>query len=132
MTSITTHTMRIHRQLFIGLMLLCPVTAALAQEEGDNELTVDVNMLSHGEMRLGGLNDEATLGDETNKDKDNAYFLMQRSRLTIDYKRTGLETKVTAQHSGVWGQKALSRRAQAGLRRSWSQGACHPELQPEC
>lgn len=105
MTFITTHTMRIHRQLFIGLMLLCPVTAALAQEEGDNELTVDVNMLGHGEMRLGGLNDEATLGDESNKDKDNAYFLMQRSRLTIDYKRTGLETKVTAQHSGVWGQK---------------------------
>jgi hypothetical protein len=30
---------------------------------------------------------------------------MQRSRLTVDYKRTGLETKVTAQHSGVWGQK---------------------------
>lgn len=101
--------MSIRKKSCLGLiLLLLPITMAHAQEEQpDNHLTVDLQMLGHGEMRLGGLNATTDQVEENvqGNDKDKAYFLMQRSRLTIDYKRTGLETKVTAQHSGVWGQK---------------------------
>lgn len=86
--------------LFIFLMLAVP-TMIVAQE-GDNQLDIGLQMLEHGEMRIGGLN--PTTENETYSQK-NAYFLMSRTRLNIDYKRSGLETKVTAQHSGVWGQK---------------------------
>lgn len=97
--------MRIRRKRLIGLaLLLLPTTVALAQEKDDNQLTVDLHMLGHGEMRLNGFDvSNDPMAEQQNKDK--AYFLMQRSRLAIDYKRTGLEAKVTAQHSGIWGQK---------------------------
>ena len=86
--------------LLISLLLALP-TIIVAQES-DNQLDINLQMLEHGEMRIGGIsptNDEETYAPK------NAYFLMSRTRLNIDYKRSGLETKVTAQHSGVWGQK---------------------------
>ncbi len=66
-----------------------------------NQLDVSLQMLGHGEMRLGGFD----VTESAKEDMTTAYFLMNRSRLIIDYKRSGLETKVTAQHSGIWGQK---------------------------
>lgn len=101
--------------------MLAATTATAQQEEGqaseradplnvENQFDVMLNMLGHGEARVGGFDVTQSEDDDMNK----AYFLMQRSRLTLDYKRTGtrggkphygLETKVTAQHSGVWGQK---------------------------
>ena len=86
--------------LLISLLLALP-TIIVAQES-DNQLDINLQMLEHGEMRIGGIS--PTNGEETYAPK-NAYFLMSRTRLNIDYKRSGLETKVTAQHSGVWGQK---------------------------
>ena len=82
-------------------LLLFPAMTAMAQQEGDNQLDVSLQMLGHGEMRIGGLDASA---EEEGKKSENAYFLMERTRLTLDYKRTGLEAKVTAQHKGVWGQ----------------------------
>ena len=81
--------------------LLLIVTAVSAQNEGDNQLDVSLNMLGHGEARIGGFD----VTESNNSDMNEAYFLMGRSRLTIDYRRTGIEAKVTAQHSGIWGQK---------------------------
>ena len=85
----------------MALLLLLAMMAS-AQQEGDNQLDVSLNMLGHGEMRIGGL--DLTDG-ENSEGEDHAYFLMERTRLSIDYKRTGLETKVIAQHSGIWGEK---------------------------
>ena len=98
--------MRNGRKGLLCLLGLLVATLSYAQQEGENQLDVDLQMLGHGEMRLGGL-DEKTLDSEGNpiEGNDRAYFLMGRSRLSIDYKRSGLETKITAQHSGVWGQK---------------------------
>ena len=88
------------------LWLILSATMAMAQEESptppENKLTLGLQMLSHGEMRLGGL-DAADV--EVNADDDKAYFLMERTRLSVDYQRPGLETKVVAQHKGIWGQK---------------------------
>lgn len=88
--------------------LLITSTVAVAQTsstekvDGNNHLDVSLQMLGHGEMRLGGFDSSE---GETSNHNDRAYFLMQRSRIAINYKRTNLEAKVTAQHSGVWGQK---------------------------
>lgn len=66
-----------------------------------NQLDVSLQMLGHGEMRQGGFD----VTESDNKDMDEAYFMMQRSRLVIDYKRPNLQTRVNAQHKGIWGQK---------------------------
>lgn len=79
---------------------------ALAAEpaiaEGDttaavNKLDVDAQFLTRGELRMGGL--------PANEEEDDfAAFLMERTRLAIGYSRPYLEAKISAQHSGVWGQ----------------------------
>ena len=88
----------------ITLFLLLLATSLSAQEEGTqpdkdegkNQVDVNLNMLGRGEMRFGGF----TEGDTENR----AQFLMERTRLSLGYKRPYIEAKVTAQHSGVWGQ----------------------------
>ena len=84
------------------LLWLIPVATVAVAQENDNQLSVGLQMLSHGEMRLGGL--DAANAEEATSD-DNAYFLMERTRLVVDYQRSGLETRVSAQHKGIWGQK---------------------------
>ena len=94
--------------LFCVLTMLLPV-ASLAQgktdastqatgttETKENSLTVDLNMLSHGEVRNGGM-------VETSID-NKSRFMMGRERLIVDYRRTGLQTRLNIQHSGLWGQ----------------------------
>lgn len=67
-----------------------------------NKLTIDGQFLTRGEYRYGGLPlDE---NGEVKKDEKYAAFIMERSRLSIGYERDMFEAKVTAQHSGVWGQ----------------------------
>ena len=90
------------RNIALLTSLLLALPSIIVAQESDNQLDINLQMLEHGEMRIGGIS--PTNGEETYAPK-NAYFLMSRTRLNIDYKRSGLETKVTAQHSGVWGQK---------------------------
>ena len=94
------------------LLLLLVATSAYAQEEADkgkNQLDIDLNMLGRGEMRFGGF----TEGAEENR----AQFLLERTRLSIGYKRPYIEAKVTAQHSGVWGQ---SNKGSFNLYEAWA------------
>ena len=74
---------------------------AAAQEE-ENQLTADIQFMARGEVRNGGL-PEAKGGGEAKGDL--AHFVLGRTRLTVDYRRPRLETKMSIQHSGVWGQK---------------------------
>ncbi len=67
------------------------------QSQGENQFDVDLNMLGRGELRYGGFTEGA--------EENHAQFLMGRTRLSLTYKRPHIEAKVTAQHSGVWGQK---------------------------
>ena len=81
-----------------------------AQSQGVNQLDVDLNILGRGEMRFGGF----TEGAEENR----AQFLMERTRLSLDYKRPYIEAKVSAQHSGVWGQAG---KGSFNLYEAWAQ-----------
>lgn len=93
------------RTLLVRLYLLAAAFFTLCQssaQQQKNEIDVDISLLGHGEMRYGGL----VTSSETNASAENyARFLLGRARLSADYKRGGLEVKVTAQHQGVWGQK---------------------------
>lgn len=94
----------------ITLLLLVTSAVVFAQEdEGKNQVDVDLNMLGRGEMRFGGF----TEGAEENR----AQFLMERTRLSVGYKRPYIEAKVTAQHSGIWGQ---SNKGSFNLYEAWA------------
>lgn len=86
-----------------GIALMLPAglcaqeTDSLGQQvQKENTLKVDLQMLTHGEIRNGGMAE----AEEDQKSQ----FLMNRERLLIGYERTGLETRLNIQHSGIWGQ----------------------------
>ena len=86
------------RRLYSVLALLAIGSLIIwAQEEPKNQFDLDLNMLGRGELRYGGF----TEGESENK----AQFLMERTRLSLGYKRSRLEMKVSAQHSGIWGER---------------------------
>ena len=87
-----------------------------AQESPDsavklNRLTIDGQLFTRGEYRHGGL-------PEKEGDEDYASFVMERTRLGVGYQRDRLEAKITAQHSGVWGQ---SGKGTFNLYEAWAQ-----------
>ena len=83
-----------------------------------NTFTIDGQLLSRGEYRIGGLSSENKEGE------DYASFIMERTRLTIGYSRHNLQAKITGQHSGVWGQagKGTFNLYEAWLRLGGEQG----------
>ncbi len=89
-------------RILLSAMLIMAASAAWAQEEKeeekDNQLTIDAQVMSRGEIRKGGL-PGATEGKDDNK----ASFISNRVKMTVGYERENLALKVTAQHSGVWG-----------------------------
>ena len=91
-------------------LLVASAMMSFAQEEGKNQFDLNLNILGRGEMRYGGF----TEGDKENK----ALFLLERTRLSIGYKRPHIEAKVTAQHSGIWGQDG---KGSFNLYEAWAQ-----------
>ena len=77
-------------------------TDSIAPAEPSNQLSIDLQIMSRGESRYGGFPDDET--EEENGQAAKSSFVMERTRLAIDYKRDWLEARVTPQHSGVWGQ----------------------------
>lgn len=107
------------KQFFFSLLFALPLSlqvtasgqAADSVPQKDHQLSIGLHILTHGERRNGGLIRE---GDTEGEDEAN--FLMNRTRLTLDYRknfnpadatwgRTSLEAKIVAQNSGIWGMK---------------------------
>lgn len=65
-------------------------------EVKENTLNIDLHLLTHGEIRDGGMS-QSTIDDKTR-------FIMSRERLVIGYEMPWLETKLNIQHSGLWGE----------------------------
>lgn len=98
------NSIKILARVVAAVVILLP-TSALAQEESGrsqdeklNTFTIDAELMTRGELRNGGLPD--TEDDINNK----ASFILERTRLGLDYERTFIKAHVTAQHSAVWGQ----------------------------
>ena len=70
--------------------------ADTAQTTKENKLVIDLDFLTRGELRKGGLSNEEGADDQ-------ATFVIARTLLGIGYQRPGLIAHATAQHSGVWG-----------------------------
>lgn len=86
-----------------GLALMLPASLCAQEKDSlglsatkENTLKVDLQILTHGEIRNGGMAPTA--------DDNKSQFLMNRERLVIGFERPGLETKLNIQHSGIWGQ----------------------------
>lgn len=90
------------KTMVLCLMLLSVMTAMAAEKtdsvaSGDT-VTVDLQLLSHGEIRNGGV-----IGNSDDQDDDYSRFLLTRPRLTINYVTPGLEARLSTQYSAVWG-----------------------------
>ena len=77
--------------------MLLPSMAYTQNTEKENEFTMSMQIRPRAEYRNGAL---------TPRDEGVAptSFINNRARLSMDYKRSDLELKMSAQHVGVWGQ----------------------------
>ena len=70
----------------------------------DTLFTADIQLLSRGEIRNGGMTYDT---DEPLTD-DKSAFILERERLTLGYKRSWLEVKTAIQHVGTWGHEGAA------------------------
>ena len=87
--------------IVLAMMLPLNATAQDSQDDSSEKLntfTIDAELMTRGEMRYGGLPDSED--DTDNK----AHFILERTRLGLDFERTFLKAHITGQHSAVWGQ----------------------------
>ena len=97
--------MRIPERILPALAaLLLPLASLHAQEAPKDGLTVNLQLLTQGEIRDGGVID-ADIDDPNLQDRSN--FLVSRARMNIGYKKGGLLMKAAPQYSGIWGQKGF-------------------------
>lgn len=90
-------------RVFAMTAFLVQTEGIYAQEDGPNHLTVDLQMLFQGEVRDGGILNSDDYEEKEDVD-DHSNFIIERSRLAINYQRDRLELKFTPQHQGIWGQ----------------------------
>ena len=89
-----------------------------------NELTVDAQLMTRGEIRRGGL--IAADGVEDTgpiQDADRANFVSERTRLNIGYKRDVLSLRLSFQHMGMWGAEGNG--ANFDVYEAWAQLSKH-------
>lgn len=84
----------------VALLALLPLQG-LAQ---DTLFTADLQLLSRGEIRNGGMAHDT---NEQSSD-DKSAFILDRERITLGYRRSWLEAKVAVQHTGTWGHEGSS------------------------
>ena len=86
----------------ISLFLLLVSMGSWAQTDSlPNRLSLNLNHMTHGEVRGGGLPD---MSDEGNMES-NANFLLGRTRLNVNFQRPGLEVQAVLQNTAIWGMK---------------------------
>ena len=81
--------------IFLTGLVLCS-SVVCAQEE-KNEFSIDAQLRARGEYRNGVLSPRAD-------GQLPVFFINNRARFSLGYKRDRLQMKLSAQHVGVWGQ----------------------------
>lgn len=79
------------------LLMFCPCITYAQNDEKENEFSVSMQLRPRAEYRNGALTPREEGVSPTG-------FITNRARLSIDYKRSALEMKMSAQHVGTWGQ----------------------------
>lgn len=86
------------RRVYLALgLLLLPGMSWAQESQKENEFTMYMQIRPRAEYRNGSLFPRNE-GDEA------ASFINNRARLSMEYKRSDLSMKISAQHVGVWGQ----------------------------
>lgn len=84
----------------LSLLLFFP----LSNWAQDTLFTVDLQLMSRGEIRNGG-----RMADPDNPTSDDkSVFILDRERLVFGYQRDWLEAKTTIQHIGTWGHEGTA------------------------
>lgn len=81
----------------IGCFLLTALSVGAQEKEKTNEFNMSAQIRPRAEYRNGALFPR-TEGEKP------AYFINNRARISMEYKREGLSMKLSGQHVGVWGQ----------------------------
>lgn len=89
------------KKLIVAIALLIPLASIHAQKDSClNKLSVGLEFLAHGEDCRGGLpkpeKEDDVVGDYSS-------FLLERTRLKLNYERPGLEAKLVLRNTAVWG-----------------------------
>lgn len=79
------------------LLALCPLSTYAQDANKENELSMSVQIRPRAEYRNGALTPR-------NEGVEPTGFVTNRARMSLDYKRSNLEVKLSAQHVGTWGQ----------------------------
>lgn len=112
-----THRNKIVVATALAIAMLLPSTALAQEATGDdsekiNKFTIDAELMARSELRNGGL----PIDDEDTDNK--AYFILERTRLALDFERTFLKAHITAQHNAIWGQAG---KGSFNLYEAWAQ-----------
>jgi len=93
------------------LFLLLSMTV-MAQQQ--NQFTIDAQVRSRGEYNNGAI-------QPRDKGEKPALFINERARVGLGYQNKFVELKVSAQHTGVWGQDAINdRNGRVGVSEAWA------------
>ena len=96
------------------LMMLLPSMAYTQNTEKENEFSMSMQIRPRAEYRNGAW-------FPRNEGVKAASSINNRARLSIDYKRSDLEIKMSAQHVGVWGQDPqLDKNGRFVLNEAWA------------
>lgn len=84
------------------LLLLLVSTGCWAQTDSSkvNQLSVGLQFLTHGEACGGGL---PKTDDGNSSESGESYFLLGRTRVNVDYERSGLQAHAVIENKAVWG-----------------------------
>lgn len=86
------------------LILALWLPSAMVQgQEKNNLFTLDASFMTRGEIRQGGLPK-----NENGNPHNFAAFIVERTTLSAGYERKWLSSKITAEHSGTWGDVSSS------------------------
>lgn len=86
------------RRVLLALLLAVPMGLAAQDTEKENQVTADIQLLTHGEIRRGGL-------PKVEGGNDRSSFLLGRSRLVLGYERSYIQANLNIQHTGIWGEE---------------------------
>jgi len=89
------------KQYLLAILLAFPMGIAAQDAEKKNQFDFSLNFYTHGEICAGGL---PRSQDDTPVGKNSA-FILGRTRVILDYERSGLQAHAVIQNKAVWGTK---------------------------